>query len=82
MLSDVMGMLATFTSPEHIGTNPQSMLLMFPLLAAIALIYKATKMRVLFWGKFCKDAGILFLSISVFMVLAGLGIHVIVYFLT
>ncbi len=82
MLSDVMTMLATFTSPEHIGTNPQSMLLLFPLLAAIAIIYKATKMRVLFWGKFWKQVGILFLTISIFMVLAGAGIHVIVFLFT
>ena len=62
--------LATFTAPETIGTNWQSMLYMFPLLAAIAIIYKATKMRVILWKRFAIESLILFASVSGFMILA------------
>ena len=62
--------LAAFTAPVTIGTNWQSMLYMFPLLAAIAIIYKATKMRVIFWKRFAIESLILFASVSGFMILA------------
>ena len=75
MLSDMYFLTATFIAPEYIGTNPASMLFMFPLLAAIAIVYKATKMRVIFWGKFLKEAGLLFCTLSVFMVLAALAVN-------
>ena len=75
-------MLGSFTSPIEIGTDPQSFLWMFPLLAAISLIYKATKMRVLFWGKFFKEVAKIFITVSVFMALAAVGLHLIVYLLT
>lgn len=75
-------MLASFTTPIHIGTDPASMLWMFPLLAAISFVYKATKVRVIFWGKFLKDVGMLFLTLSLCMIAAGIGVWVLVYFLT
>ena len=62
--------LAAFTAPFEIGTTPSSMLWMFPLLAAIALVYKATKMRVLFTKKYLQQSLLLFLSVSGFMVMA------------
>ena len=40
--------LAGFTVPEYVGTTPLSMLWMFPLLASISIVYKATKRRVIF----------------------------------
>ena len=82
MISDLAHILATFTSPENIGTTPQSLLWMFPLLASVAIIYKATKMRVIFLRKFITEIVILFLSISVFMVLVAAALHVIVWLLT
>ncbi len=75
-------LLATFTAPENIGTTPQSMLWMFPLLASIAIIYKATKMRVLLWGSFLRSATILFCTLSVFMVLSAISLKIIVWFVT
>jgi DNA phosphorothioation-dependent restriction protein DptG len=62
--------LAAFTTPIEIGTTPASMLWMFPLLAAIALVYKATKMRVLFTKKYLMQSLLLFLSVSGFMMMA------------
>jgi hypothetical protein len=82
MHSSVFELLASFTSPIEIGTDPVSMLWMFPLLAGVALIYKAVKLRVMFMGKYFREVFILFVSISIFIVLIGVALHVLVYFLT
>ena len=63
--------LGAFTCPIDIPTNPASMLWMFPLLLSISIVYKATKMRVLFARKFAKEVAILFGTISAFMVFLG-----------
>jgi hypothetical protein len=73
---------ASFTVPVEIGTTPASLLWMFPLLATVAIIYKATKMRVIFLNKFFKEAVILFLTLSVVMIAAAIGLNILVYFLT
>jgi len=36
--------IASFMVPQEIGTTPESMLFMLPLVAAIAIVYKATKL--------------------------------------
>ena len=82
MISELGYLAATFTAPENIGTNPQSMLWMFPLLAAIAIIYKATKLRIIHLEKFFKEAGILFCTLSLFMIMSGIGLYLIVHFVT
>lgn len=82
MSSGALILLASFTNPISIGTNPTSMLWMFPLLAAVAIIYKVVKMRVMFMRKYFKEVFILFVSISIFIVLIGVGLHILVYFLT
>ena len=69
-MADCGIILASFSAPTEIGTTPASMLWMFPLLAAIALVYKATKMRVLFTKKYLQQSALLFLSVSGFMVMA------------
>ena len=69
-MHELTSILATFTAPVTIGTDAPSMLYMFPLLAAIAIIYKATKMRVIFWKRFAIESLILFASVSGFMILA------------
>ena len=69
-MHELTSILATFTAPEIIGTNPASMLYMFPLLAAIAIIYKATKMRAILWKRFVFESLILFATVSGFMILA------------
>ena len=75
-------LLASFTAPIDIGTNPQSMLWMFPLLAAIALVYKATKMRVLFWGRFVRESLVLFATLSGFMIAAVVVLNLIQWLAT
>ena len=82
MLNEFGLILGGFTEPIHIGTTPASLLWMFPLLASIALVYKATKMRVLFLRKFFREVVILFLTISIFMILTGVGLNVLVWLVT
>ena len=82
MLTNLTVILATFTSPQTIGTDPKAMLWMFPLLAAIAIVYKAVKTRVIFLRKFFKDVFILFCTISIAMILAGIALNLITWLLT
>lgn len=82
MPNELVSILGSFTNPVHIGTTPTSLLWIFPLLAAIAIIYKAIKLRVLFWGKFLKEVGLLFLTISVFMILTGVALNMLVWLIT
>ena len=79
---DYSFILASFTAPIEIGTTPASMLWMFPLIAAIALIYKATKMRVLFVKKYLLQSLLLFLSISGFMIIAIIVLNLLSWLLT
>lgn len=81
-MSELFSIIASFTAPENIGTTPFSLLWMFPLLGSVAIIYKATKMRVIFSVKFVREVLVLFVSISVFMVLVAVALHVVVWFLT
>jgi hypothetical protein len=64
--------IATFTTPEKIGANPQSMLWLLPLVAAIAIVYKATKLPEIKAANFLKEAVVLFGSIVVFMSITAL----------
>ena len=64
--------IATFTTPEKIGANPQSMLWLLPLVAAIAIVYKATKLPEIKAANFLKEAVILFGSIVLFMSITAL----------
>jgi hypothetical protein len=75
-------MLALFTSPIHIGTDAVSMLWMFPLLAAIAIIYKATKMRVFFYRQFIREVALLFVTLSGFMIAAVIVLNLITWLAT
>ena len=79
---DCIFILASFTAPIEIGTTPASMLWMFPLIAAIALIYKATKMRVLFTKKYLLQSLLLFLSVSGFMIIAIIVLNLLSWLLT
>jgi DNA phosphorothioation-dependent restriction protein DptG len=74
--------LASFTAPIEIGTTPDSMLWMFPLLAAIALAYKATRMRVIFIKKYLLKSLLLFLSVSGFMIMAIIVLNLLSWLLT
>jgi len=49
---------------------------MLPLVAAIAIAYKATKVKAITAAKFAKEVAVLFGSIIIFMVLTALVLHV------
>ncbi|MGB7581436.1 MAG: hypothetical protein WBL85_03185 [Sedimentisphaerales bacterium] len=72
MLALAADIMAQFRVPEEIGTNPRSLLLVLPLLAAIAVVYKATKVPKVTVGNFLKETILLFGSIFVFMVVTAL----------
>jgi hypothetical protein len=72
MLALAADIMAQFRVPDDIGTNPQSLLLLLPLLAAIAVVYKATKVPKVTVGSFIKETVVLFASIFVFMVITAL----------
>jgi hypothetical protein len=74
--------LASFTAPENIGTTPQSMLWLLPLAAAIAVIYKATKVQTIIAEKFAKEAVVLFGSIIVFITVTALALHALAWLIT
>ena len=75
-------MLASFTQPINIPTDPTSTLWMFPLLLAIATVYKATKIKVMRWDKFTKQVAVLFATISIFMIMLGVALIFLVKILT
>jgi len=76
------GVLSSFAQPIEIATDAWSMLWMFPLLLAIAIVYKATKMRILSGGRFVKEVAILFGTISGFMVFLGVTLTILVKVIT
>jgi len=78
MLYELGHLVATFTAPQNIGTDIKSLLWIFPLLASVAIVYKATKMRVVFLRKFFTEVIILFCTLSVVMILVAAALHVIV----
>jgi len=71
MSGPVLQLLANFTSPESIGVGPRSMLWLLPLAGAIAVVYKATKVRKIRALSFARECIVLFASIVVFMVIAA-----------
>lgn len=81
-MPELFALLASFTHPIEIGTTPASILWMFPLLASISIVYKATKMRVLFWDRFLREAAILIVTVSLFMVVTAIALNVIVWWFT
>jgi ABC-type Co2+ transport system permease subunit len=74
--------IATFTAPEEIGTNPQSMLWLLPLAAAIAVVYKAMKLPTITAGNFIKETAALFGSIAVFIITTALVLCVLAWLIT
>ena len=62
--------IATFTSPEQIGTTPTLILWVIPLAAAIAVIYKVTKLPEIKVIDFIKETFVLFGSILAVIIVA------------
>jgi len=75
-------MIASFTVPEKIGATPQSMLLLLPLAAAIAVTYKATKLKNVKIGNFVKEAAVLFGSIVIFIIITALVLYTLAWLIT
>ncbi|MHC4888934.1 MAG: hypothetical protein ACYTEO_05675 [Planctomycetota bacterium] len=74
--------IASFTAPEEIGANPQSMLWLLPLAAAIAVVYKATKLPTITARNFIKEVAILFGSIVVFIIITALALYTLAWLIT
>ena len=75
-------LIATFTAPEHIGTNPASMLWLLPLTAAIAIVYKAMKLQKITTGNFIREVVVLFGSIVVFLLVTALSLYALAWLVT
>ncbi len=74
--------IANFTAPIEIGTSPQSVLWLLPLTAAIAVIYKTTKLSTITAKYFLKETIALFASIIVFIVTTALVLYIIAWLIS
>jgi len=74
--------IATFTAPEPIQTDPWSLLLLLPLAAAIAVVYKATKVPAITAYNFLKETVTLFGSVVVFITIISLVLYVVAWFIS
>jgi hypothetical protein len=74
--------IATFTAPEQIHTNPQLLLWLLPLAAAIAVVYKATKLPTITARAFIKEVSLLFGSIVAFIIITALALYAIVWLIS
>lgn len=74
--------MANFTVPERITVDPQSMLWLLPLVAAIAIVYKATKVPKITAVSFLKEVVVLFGSIVVFMAVTAVVLGVLGWLIT
>jgi len=75
-------MVASFTVPERISVDPRSMLWLLPLVAAVAIVYKATKVPKIKAVHFIKEVVVLFGSIVVFMVVTALVLYALAWLIT
>jgi Ca2+/Na+ antiporter len=73
---------ASFTVPERITVDPQSMLWLLPLVASIAIVYKATKVPKIAAASFLKEVVILFGSIVIFMAVTAMVLGVLGWLIT
>jgi hypothetical protein len=76
MITFLSVLLGTFTTPEKIGTTPQSVIWLLPLTMAIAVVYKATKVPKITFRSFLKETVVLFCSVVIFIGVAALVLFV------
>lgn len=82
-MPDILHLIsASFIAPIYIGTNPQAILWLLPLAAAIAVVYKATKLDKIKNIAFAKETIILFGSIVIFIAIAAIVLGTITHFIT
>jgi hypothetical protein len=72
---EILNTLGAIMTPEQVATNPQSMLWLLPLTAAIAAVYKATKLPEIKLGSFVKETVLLFGSIVGFVIIAAVALY-------
>lgn len=82
MTAPIWMLLAGFTTPIQIDTTPASMLWLLPLVAALAVVYKATKVHTIRWKSFLRETAILFGSIIVFIIIAALVVQTVAWLAT
>ena len=73
-MPEVLNILAGFTSPIDIGTDPASMLWLFPLVIAVSAVYKATKLTEIKPLNFAKETAMLAGSIVMFVAVAAMSL--------
>jgi len=74
--------MASFTAPEHIGTTPHPMLWLIPLAAAIAIVYKATKLPTIKARTFLKEVVVLSSTIIIVMAVIALALCILGWLIT
>ena len=73
--------IATFMTPQQIGTSPTLILWMLPLAAAIAVVYKVTKLPRIKTVNFIKETFVLFGSIVIFICIAAIILYLVDLFI-
>ena len=71
--------IASFNTVENIGTTPRALLWLIPLVAAISIVYKATKVSKIEPKRFTKEVAGLFGSIIVFIIVTAIVLHIITF---
>jgi hypothetical protein len=74
--------LASFTIPLRIDTTAGSLLWLLPLVVAIAVVYKATKVGSVRPWPFVKESAVLVGSIMIFIVVAALVLFLVSWLVT
>ncbi len=82
MTTWLISVLGSFTTPMRIGTDPASMLWLLPLVATIAIVYKATKVGSVRLWAFTRETAALFGSILVFIMTAALILYGVAWIVT
>ena len=81
-MTTAMFLMASFTAPVSIGTNPQALLLLIPLVASISIVYKATKVSQIKAKTFITESVLLFGSIMGFVLATALVLCVVAWLTT
>jgi hypothetical protein len=76
MIYTLTYILASFMAPVELSTSRASLLLALPLIAVIAVTYKATKLDEIKLWSFTSQCLVLFGSIVVFMALIAVGLFI------
>jgi hypothetical protein len=74
--------LASFTTPMRIDTDPASMLWLVPLLVSVVVVYKATKVYRIRPYSFVRESSVLLGSILAFIFVAALILYAVAWLVT